>query len=233
MFKRFMNLVKGTANKGMKKLETPELMAEEAEMELEKTVKQLKEAVIEARTNEKMLAKKRETADKKIEEWKQRAGLAVQQKNDDIARQCLQKKKDLEVEAESLQLQLDEQGRVSQSLKERLLQVEREFSEFKLKKQQLIARMGAGDAMADAKSKVDISSATQGIDDFEEKIREKEMRNEAIRELNDEFNDDGALEEEFKKLESSQPTVSGGSAVDDELAMLKQQLLEDKGSDNS
>mgnify|MGYP001201787356 FL=1 len=93
MFKRFMNLVKGTANKGMKKLETPELMAEEAEMELEKTVKQLKEAVIEARTNEKMLAKKRETADKKIEEWKQRAGLAVQQKNDDIARQCLQKKK--------------------------------------------------------------------------------------------------------------------------------------------
>ena len=87
--------------------------------------------------------------------------------------------------------------------------------------------------MADAKSKVDISSATQGIDDFEEKIREKEMRNEAIRELNDEFNDDGALEEEFKKLESSQPSVSGGSAVDDELAMLKQQLLEDKGSDNS
>ena len=116
MFKRFMNLVKGTANKGMKKLETPELMAEEAEMELEKTVKQLKEAVIEARTNEKMLAKKRETADKKIEEWKQRAGLAVQQKNDDIARQCLQKKKDLEVEAESLQLQLDEQGRVEDTV---------------------------------------------------------------------------------------------------------------------
>ena len=230
MFKRFMNLVKGTANKGMKKLETPELMAEEAQMELEKTVKELKEAVIEARTNEKMLEKKHQASLKKIEEWKQRAALAVQQKNDDIARQCLQKKKDQEAEAESLEIQLEEQKRVSVSLKERLIQVEREFSDFKLKKQQLIARMEAGDAMADAKSKVDVSSATHGIEEFEEKIREKEMRNEVIRELNDE----GLLEEEFKKLESSQPAGSaGGSAVDDELAMLKQQLLEDKGSDNS
>lgn len=227
MFKRIVNLVKGTADKSIKKLETPELMAEEAEMELEKTVKQIKEATIEAKTNEKMLQRKCEANAKDIQQWKQRAALAVQQKNDDVARQCLKKKQELEEEAQSLQMQLDEQEKVSISLKNRLIQMEREFSEFKLKKQQLIARMGAGDAMADAKSKVDSSSATLGIEQFEEKIREQEMRNEVIRELNE----DGLLEDEFKKLESNS-AASGDSGVDDELAALKQQLLEDKGSDN-
>ena len=227
MFKRFMNLVKGSANKGMKKLETPELMAEEAQMELEKAAKDLKEATIDARTNEKMLEKKVEAASKKIEEWKARAALAVQRKDDDIARQCLQKKKEMEVELESLNMQLEEQKRISLSMNERRVQVERELSEFKLKKQQLIARMQAGDALADAKSIGDVSSVTSGIDQFEEKIREQEMRNEVLRELDE----DTLLEDEFKKLESSQGVSAAPSAVDDELAQLKQKLLEDKSSE--
>lgn len=222
-----MNLVKGSANKGMKKLETPELMAEEAQMELEKAAKDLKEATIDARTNEKMLEKKVEAASKKIEEWKARAALAVQQKNDDIARQCLQKKKEMEVELESLNMQLEEQKRISLSMNDRRIQVERELSEFKLKKQQLIARMQAGDALADAKSIGDVSSVTSGIDQFEEKIREQEMRNEVLRELDE----DTLLEDEFKKLESSQGVSAAPSAVDDELAQLKQKLLEDKSSE--
>jgi len=222
-----MNLVKGSANKGMKKLETPELMAEEAQMELEKAAKDLKEATIDARTNEKMLEKKVEAASKKIEESKARAALAVQQKNDDIARQCLQKKKEMEVELESLNMQLEEQKRISLSMNERRVQVERELSEFKLKKQQLIARMQAGDALADAKSIGDVSSVTSGIDQFEEKIREQEMRNEVLRELDE----DTLLEDEFKKLESSQGVSAAPSAVDDELAQLKQKLLEDKSSE--
>ena len=227
MFKRFMNLVKGSANKGMKKLETPELMAEEAQMELEKAAKDLKEATIDARTNEKMLEKKVEAASKKIEEWKARAALAVQRKDDDIARQCLQKKKEMEVELESLNMQLEEQKRISLSMNDRRIQVERELSEFKLKKQQLIARMQAGDALADAKSIGDVSSVTSGIDQFEEKIREQEMRNEVLRELDE----DTLLEDEFKKLESSQGVSAAPSAVDDELAQLKQKLLEDKSSE--
>lgn len=227
MFKRFMNLVKGSANKGMKKLETPELMAEEAQMELEKAAKDLKEATIEARTNEKMLEKKLEATGKKIEEWKARAALSVQQKNDDVARQCLQKKKEMEVELESLNMQLEEQKRISLSMNERRIQVERELSEFKLKKQQLIARMQAGDALADAKSIGDVSSVTSGIDQFEEKIREQEMRNEVLRELDE----DSLLEDEFKKLESSHGASAAPSAVDDELAQLKQKLLEDKSSE--
>lgn len=226
MFKRFMNLVKGSANKGIKKLETPELLAEEAEMELQKTIKQLKEATIEAKTNEKMLQKKREASEKKVKEWQARAQLAVQQKNDDIARQCLQKKKEMEAEVTSFDVQLDEQAKASEALKSRLLQVEREFSDFKIKKQQLIARMEAGDAMADTKSKVDISSATSGIEQFEKKIEEQEIRNEVMRELNDE----GLLEEEFKMLEDS--TSSSTPAVDDELAALKAELEKGKDSDN-
>ena len=221
-----MNLVKGSANKGIKKLETPELLAEEAEMELKKTIEQLKEATIEAKTNEKMLQKKRVASEKKMKEWQARAQLAVQQKNDDIARQCLQKKKDMEAEVMSFDTQIDEQNKASEALKSRLIQVEREFSDFKIKKTQLIARMEAGDAMADAKSKVDIDSATSGIEQFEKKIEEQEMRNEVMRELNDE----GLLEEEFKMLEDS--ASSSNPAVDDELAALKAELEKGKDSDN-
>ena len=220
MFKRFMNIVKGSANKGMKKLETPELLAEEAEMELEKTVKQLKEATIEAKTNEKLLQKKKEASEKKALEWKNRATLAVQQKNDEVARQCLQKKKDLENEVNSIAVQLEEQERASEALKNRLIQVEREFSEFKMKKQQLIARMNAGKAKEE-KDEMDISSLTSGIEKFEKQIEEQELRNEVLREMNDE----GLLEEEFKMLESKSEPAN--PAIDDELAALKAQLNQD------
>lgn len=124
-------------------------------------------------------------------------------------------------------MQLEEQKRISLSMNDRRIQVERELSEFKLKKQQLIARMQAGDALADAKSIGDVSSVTSGIDQFEEKIREQEMRNEVLRELDE----DTLLEDEFKKLESSQGVSAAPSAVDDELAQLKQKLLEDKSSE--
>ena len=220
MFKRFMNIVKGSANKGMKKLETPELLAEEAEMELQKTVKELKEATIEAKTNEKLLQKKKAASEKKAAEWKNRATLAVQQKNDEVARQCLQKKKDLESEISSLDIQLEEQERASEALKNRLIQVEREFSEFKMKKQQLIARMNAGKAKED-QDEMDISSMTSGIDKFEKQIEEQELRNEVMREMSDE----GLLEEEFKMLENK--SESANPAIDDELAALKAQLNED------
>lgn len=223
MFKRFMNLVKGQANKGMKKLETPELLAEEAEMELEKTVKQLKEATIEAKTNEKMLEKKKAAAAKKVDEWKNRAMLAVQQKNDGVARECLQKKKDFENELASLEAQLDEQEKATNALKNRLIQVERQFSDFKMKKQQLIARMGATAGADGAADGPDISELTSGIEKFEKQIEEQEIRNEVLREMDDE----GLLDEEFKKLESSQGS-SGNPAVEDELAALKAQMDDDK-----
>ena len=55
MFDRFNNLIKGMIDKGLSKAETPELLAEQAQLSLETDVKDLKKALLESVTNEKMI----------------------------------------------------------------------------------------------------------------------------------------------------------------------------------
>ena len=55
MFERFKNVISGMLNKGVSKMETPELLAEEAQEELESNVKKLKEALTDSIAQEKLL----------------------------------------------------------------------------------------------------------------------------------------------------------------------------------
>ena len=57
MFDRFKNVMKGMLNQGVSKLETPAILAEQAQMELESGLKKVKEAVTVAVTNENSATK--------------------------------------------------------------------------------------------------------------------------------------------------------------------------------
>jgi hypothetical protein len=74
----------------------------------------------------------------------------------------------------------------------------------------MTARVQASDAMSKANELLSNSSGTGGMDKIEQKIREKEARSEAMREISGHT----AADDAFKK-------ASEASAVDDELAALK------------
>ncbi len=211
MFDRLKNVMKGMLDKGVSKLETPEILAQMGETELENLLKQLKEATTEAITREKMIQKQLEKNQQELEQWMKRAAVAVSQDNDDVAKQCLTKKVELEQNGKSLQTQLDDAKASKDTLKERYADIEEKLREYRVKQKGLVARAKAGDAVANAQDLMSNASG-KSMDAIEEKIRMKEARGEALTEM--------AGDDKFKNAEKQMD-------VDHELAALKAQMTAD------
>ncbi len=228
MFDRFKNVMKGMLNQGVSKLETPAILAEQAQMELESGLKKVKEAVTVAVTNEKMLETQLQKNKDDLAMWEKRAIMAVEQNNDDLARQCIAKKKEFSEHVQSLSTQLTEQKNSTAAMKQKLSEIEEEYREFKVKKQAMLARAKAADGVAKANELISGGGASGGssMDKWEEKIRDKENRNEALKELSG-SSTDKHFNDAAKSLD-----------LDDELAALKAKmttpkLIEDKTADTT
>ncbi len=212
MFDRLKNIMNAVFNKGMSQLETPEVLAEQAQNELETGVKKLREAMTSSLQNEKMLEKQIQKNTEEVASWEKRAAVAVGAGNDDIAKQCLEKRRDLNQVVQGLQTQLDSQKINTANLKGQYGEVEAKLREFQNRKGDMISRVKAGDAVVKAN---DLMSKTggAGMDKWEQKINEKEARAEAIRELNG----GGAVDDKFKQLDKH-------IEMEDELAALKAKM---------
>jgi phage shock protein A len=211
MFSRLKSLISAMFNRGMSKLETPEILAEQAQDQLESNLKKIKESLTTSVANEKYLEQQIRKNTAEVEQWQQRATVAVQQNNDELARQCLKKREEANSQAAALMQQLQDQKAATATLKERYKDIEGKMREFQTKKQNLIAREKASNAVASAQN-LTSGGGPSGMDKWEEKIRMKEARSEANREL--------AEESKFQEIAQ----LEQFSGVDDELALLKQQM---------
>ena len=229
MFDRFKNVMKGMLNQGVSKLETPAILAEQAQMELESGLKKVKEAVTVAVTNEKMLETQLQKNKDDLALWEKRAMMAVEQNNDDLARQCIAKKKEFSEHVQGLTSQLAEQKNSTTAMKQKLSEIEEEYRDFKVKKQAMLARAKAADGVAKANALISGGSGSSdgsSMDKWEEKIRDKENRNEALKEMSG-ANTEKHFNDAAKSLD-----------LDDELAALKAKmttpkLIEDKTTTES
>lgn len=208
---RLLNLLKGKLNKGMAQLETPEVLAEQAQQELESSVKKVKEAVITSLTTEKSLEQQIKKSTDEVSTWEKRAAVAVGQNNDDVARQCLQKKQELVQNLAALNAQLEAQKQSTAQFKARHAEIEQQMREFQQKKAGLIARGQASDATARANQLLSATGGS-GTAKWEQKIQEKEFKAEAQRQLGSDKTAD-----QFAQLDQK-------FQVEDDLAALKQQI---------
>lgn len=211
MFDRLLNILKGTANKGLSKMETPEILAEQADLEYQGNLKKLTEAIVAGITSEKSLEQKLNKAKEELATWEKRAAVAVQQNNDDLARQCIQRKQELKTAGEANEAQLNEQKAMNARLKQQKQEVEQQYEVFKRNKANMTGRLKAAEGVTKAN---EILSKTGGssMDKWEEKINERENKAAALRELSSEPSMD------LKKLDQQ-------IEVDDELAALKAKML--------
>jgi phage shock protein A len=205
MFDRIKNLMGAMVNNGVNKLETPELLLEQAEMELQKNLKDLKEALTESIAGEKMTEIQLQKKAQELTDWEKRATIAVQHNNDEVATECLKKKQEVNEANQSLTAQLQQQKASSATLKQRYAEVDEKLREFLRKKPEMIARAKSSDSLAKAQ---ELTSGTGGssMDKWEEKIRAKEISVDPL--------GTGAIEDKFKALDAH-------SELDDELAALK------------
>ncbi|KYC43894.1 hypothetical protein WA1_01715 [Scytonema hofmannii PCC 7110] len=215
LFDRIKRVVGANLNDMVSKAEDPEKMLEQAILEMQEDLVQLRQGVAQAIAAQKRTEKQYNDAQNEVNKWQRNAQLALQKGDENLARQALERKKTFNESSGSLKASLDQQTTQVDSLKRNLIQLESKISEAKTKKEMLKARITAAKAQEQLQGMVrgmNTSSAMAAFERMEEKVLMQEARAQSSAELA------GAdLETQFAKLESS-------SDVDDELAALKAQM---------
>lgn len=217
LFKRINDVISANINDLVDRVEDPERMIKQIIREMEESIGNAKESVIDGLASEKRLKKELDGHKAQAEEWLARAEKALDASNENLAREALSRKKEHDRLAESMQRSWEMAHDTSERLKSQLSALERKLEEAKLKKGGLVARK----RMADAREQMNRTSSSldnlRGMDDslgrMEDKVREMEARAEAREELDSDYS---RIEREFLELEVD-------SEVENELAALKRQ----------
>ncbi|MBD2357689.1 PspA/IM30 family protein [Tolypothrix sp. FACHB-123] len=215
LFDRIKRVVSANLNDLVNKAEDPEKMLEQAILEMQEDLVQLRQGVAQAIAAQKRTDKQYNDAQNEINKWQRNAQLALQKGDENLARQALERKKTYTETGTALKTSLDQQNVQVETLKRNLIQLESKISEAKTKKEMLKARITTAKAQEQLQNMVsgmNTSSAMAAFDRMEEKVLMQEARAQSAGELA------GAdLETQFARLEA-------GSDVDDELAALKAQM---------
>ncbi|MEA5549755.1 PspA/IM30 family protein [Anabaena cylindrica UHCC 0172] len=215
LFDRLKRVIGSNVNDLISKAEDPEKMLEQAILEMQEDLVQLRQGVAQAIAAQKRTEKQYNDGQNEINKWQRNAQLALQKGDENLARQALERKKTYTETGTALKASLDQQVTQVDSLKRNLIQLESKISEAKTKKEMLKARITTAKAQEQLQGMVsgmNTSSAMSAFERMEEKVMIQEARAQSMGELA------GAdLESQFARLES-------GSDVDDELAALKASL---------
>ncbi len=216
LFDRISRVVRANVNDMVSKAEDPEKILEQAIIDMQEDLIQLRQAVASAIASQKRTQQQYNQNQTEANNWQQRAQLALQKGDENLAREALTRKKTYGETANTLKTQLDQQVAQVDTLKRNLIAVEGKISEAKTKKDMLKARVSAAKAneqLQSAVGQMSTGSAMSAFERMEEKVLQLEARSQAGAELAG-----STLESQFAALES-------GSGVDDELAAMKAQLL--------
>lgn len=216
LFDRLKRVVSANVNDLINKAEDPEKMLEQALLEMQEDLVQLRQGIAQAIAAQKRTEKQYNDAVNEVNKWDRNARLAIQKGDENLARQALERKKTFNDTSVALKASLDQQTVQVDTLKKNLIQLESKISEAKTKKEMLKARITAAKAQEQLGSMVsgmNSSSAMAAFERMEEKVLMQEARAQSTAEIVG-----GTLESQFAQLES-------GSDVDDELAALKASML--------
>ncbi|MGK7950336.1 MAG: PspA/IM30 family protein [Xenococcaceae cyanobacterium] len=215
LFDRLSRVVRANVNDLVSKAEDPEKVLEQAVIDMQEDLVQLRQAVARAIATQKRTEQQYNKNQQEANTWQQRAQLALSKGDENLAREALVRKKSFADTAGNLKLQLDQQTANVETLKRNLVALESKISEAKTKKDMLKARANAAKAnkqLQETLGSLSTSSAMGAFERMEDKVMQIEAESQAVGELGG-----TGLEEQFAQLEAS-------SGVDDELAAMKAQL---------
>ncbi|KAK1294161.1 hypothetical protein QJS10_CPA16g00113 [Acorus calamus] len=214
LFDRFARLIKSYANALLSTVEDPEKILEQAVLEMNDDLTKMRQATAQVLASQKRMENKYKAAQQASEEWYNRAQLALQKGEEDLAREALKRRKSYADNASSLKSQLDQQKSVVDNLVSNSRLLESKIQEARSKKDTLKARAQSAKTatkVSEMLGNVNTSSALSAFEKMEEKVMTMESQAEALNQLT---SDD--LEGKFALLE--------GSSVDDDLAKMKREL---------
>src|SRR5260370_22684871 len=140
LLERVSALVRANLNDLIDKAEDPEKMIKQVVLEMRKQLLQVKTQVAIAIADQHLLARKASENEEKQGEWMRKAELAVEKKDDGLARAALERAMGYKELADSFHQQVADQKTEVENLKSALHKLEGKLAEAESKSDLLIAR---------------------------------------------------------------------------------------------
>jgi phage shock protein A len=211
---RIGRVIRANLNSLVGQVEDPEKILEQTVLEMQDDLVRLRQAVAQAIATQKRTERQCEQAETQASEWYNRAQLALQKGDENLAREALSRRKTYQETATALKSQIEQQSGIVVQMKQNMRLLENKLAEAKTKKDMYIARARSAQAsekLNEMLSRNATSGAMAAFERMEEKVLQLEARSQAIAELSND-----TVEKQFAALESGD--------VEDELAAMKAQL---------
>ena len=218
IFGRLGRVARGQANAGVDVIEdaTFESTVRQTVADMKTELNNVVRASAVAMSNYNRLDAEYQKYVRQSQDWKDRAGVALDAGKEDLAKQALAKKAECDRQVESMKTAVEQAHATSEKLKSQVGELKRKIDEGERTATTLVARKNAAAAqrkVAEAMSGVgSADNAFAALNRFEETVSKEEATAKAFDELASTGKDDD-LEKQFAEL--------GGHGVDAELAALK------------
>lgn len=181
----------------------------------------VRQSYAEVTATQRRMLKQKEQCDSLAKDWYERAQLALQKGNEELAKEALTRRQQQTEQAVEVQQQIDFQAASIDKLYEGMQMLEKKIMESKAKKEQMVARARTASSTQKVNDMLGGITGKTSMDAFsrmEEKVESLEAAAEVSAEMGTMKGNllpgSSSLEAQFKALEA-------GTAVDDELSKLK------------
>jgi phage shock protein A len=201
LLERVSTLVRANLNDLIDKAEDPEKMIKQVILDMRNQLLQVKTQVAIAIADQHLLERKQKENEEKTSEWMSKAELAVDKKQDDLARVALQRVESYRELTDSFKQQVTEQKAQVENLKTALRSLEQKLTEAEAKADLLVAQQRRARAVSkasDAKLAMNDEGKATTFDRMKRKVAHSEAMSQAKSEIAADNVDDrfAALEKE-------------------------------------
>lgn len=199
LLERVATLVRANLNDLIDKAEEPEKMIKQVILDMQNQLLQVKTQVAIAIADQHLLEKKQKENQQKDADWVRKAELAVDKKQDDLARAAIERSLSYRTLAENFGNQVADQTVQVENLKSALRKLEQKLTEAQAKSDVLIAqhrRARALNKAGDARLAMGNASSAEAFDRMNGKVQRSEALSQAKAELLGE-----PIEDRLAKLE--------------------------------
>ena len=158
VFKRMGDIISSNVNSMLDKMEDPKKMINLMITEMEDTEREIRMSIAEKTAEGESIRRNLESVNAATARWAERAALAVDNGNDDLAREAIIEKKKSSETAAILEKNLITLDNIIVSLKEQLSEVSAKLTEMKAKRTELVERAAA------AKNKMKVNETLREAD---------------------------------------------------------------------
>ncbi len=222
IFSRLNRVIKSNLNALIDQAEDPDKMIGQTVADMKAGLSRARKELVEAMGSAKRLEKKeRELLDEAVD-WEKKAILALENEDEDLAREALRRKGLASKEAARVRARAAEQATAADAMRGQLARIEDKLDDLKARQKTLAAQVRQA-RTAPASSDAPLSDRLGGgafsdLERMADQIDQLDAEVEAHEVLDDPKRAD--LDVRFRELE----TDAGDTAVDDELAALKAKL---------